>query len=650
MVQISEYTHRETISTDGRSKLSLNMPEAISRASGQGPLSNDTINNLRTIAKGGKEIANAMVEMKDNFDKAKVNEYINSYMADTSKTILGYEQNRKGRNAYGLVQDFEKYSQEHFSKAMGTSGDGSEKPLLENRDQIRMAQAQMDKLNLNYMNQISSYQAKEIQNYQDNQASALITNLGNQLVAESDPVSIANSIQMMRESIRGMNQYKGQSNEYINSKINPLISKSLSQNVLSVAMNNPDLAIAKMQDGLFKNNMDNGDYIQTKVDVIKAFKETYSTTIAEDSAYQRPQRVSLPDTLNNEFFKDVNINRLMTEIMDEAGKKEKTILETNRENSNRLQNDIILSSGVVDADGNIDINSFTNNDFLNIGSTEGGNDTLQTIKSVQQNLQNEKFNLTYNGAGSVEITDDQVQAYNTVSKNIRSGYYDTLGQMKNDIDGLPATAQAELVGNFVGRLQQQKNIDLLKKKGIDIEKDIKYQFSERIGLNPDKNAASFNAFRDAIINKVSSASSIGEKITPDKIMEITDNVVDDIFNDKSDLSIVRKMVIDLDTQRVSSYSKGNITTQTDLEEWATQIANEQDMDDLFDKATMKRFANRIINGDVEGAVFMMNTSRKNTAIAATKKAKDIEERKATIDKRMAEYYSDPMFMYNPYGY
>ena len=97
--------------------------------------------------------------------------------------------------------------------------------------------------------------------------------------------------------------------------------------------------------------------------------------------------------------------------------------------------------------------------------------------------------------------------------------------------------------------------------------------------------------------------------------------------------------MDLDRKRKENYSAGEIQDYSDLQKWAAQASNDADLDDVFDKASMKRFNDLIINGDVEGAILMLNYYRANKASYEKMKQPEREARKRNFWNNLSESYN-----------
>lgn len=610
MVQIAEYTRRDTFSATERPGLNLNMPDAMARASSSS-IGGINVDDMRAVAKGAKEIAGNMLEMKERYDKARVNEYLNNYMQNAQSTILGYKKDRLGKNANGVVSDFEKWSEKEFDMAMGRSDDTTKEPLLENREQINLAREQMDKLNLNYINNLSSFQAEQIQKYEDNQATALLTNQATMLSSEHDDLSISNSILTMKQTASELSALNGQSQEYVDMYLKPMISKSLAQNVMSVAINNPDFAISKMENKLFSGNMEKEDYDKTSENIIKAFKNYYSDVLSDGVSYdQEGVKRNIRTAVDRTFFEKYGKDKILNDVVIETEKKFKEKTEKRHQEGVALQNEIVLKM----SNNGFDINALSTEDFALLASTEGGIKAERLIKHIQTATLNEDYNIR-NGGDIIEATEEQNIAYSEIKNRIDDGYYETLGELYDEVVALTPDQQKEVVGKFVNDLKYKKDVDALKSRGIDVEDKISEMFEYTVGLDVNKSRNYFDVYKNLVVEQLRGEQLNGKKIDYDLVKRVCSNVADIVATKTTDESTIHRIIRDVDKLVAMEFTGTNIASDSDWMDKAEDVLDDSDLGDLFtSEETERAFLKLIVNGNVDSALSMIRERRKNLSM------------------------------------
>lgn len=609
MVQIPEYTRRDTFEAVGRPSTNIQLPDALASSKGKN-IFGLSINDLKTVAKGAEEVSKEMVDMKRSYDNAKANEYIADYMRGADAQIQKYQSERKGRLSDGLIEDFEKWSENSFNTATNINQE-TQTALLENKEQRDIARKKMDDINLNYFRSISAFQAKEREAYQQNQATAFIDSQLNQVVSQNDPISIQNSFLSIYKEAKN-NLYKGQSDEFVSFKLKPLKSNALAQNVVNTSITNPDEAVFKMTNPVFKDNMDPKDYSEVKETVLKSVKSFYSDKISDIIQYGVTDDFGLNNLLTSPFFKGMDVEAFKSEIQTEAEKKYKEKAEKERNNSIDAQNQIITNAYGRE---------FTTDEIQVMLSTYGGAESLDTINMIRQNEANEIFNLEQ-GELPIEATHENALNYVAINNRIKSGQYRTIGEMQEDLFDLPPYMQKEILGSFVDELKFKKDAEMLKKNnGIDIEKELKSRFSDLTELNADKNKNAFYNFRNGVINSIISEEKTGKKIDIDLIKKASSEYVSSIYNSKDDANVIRKIEFDL----ASSMNETKGMTLIEIKTKVHELLNSTDLDDVLLKKQQENIEDLIVNGAVEEATYMLNYYREQYMRRGKQKQRYINE-------------------------
>lgn len=629
MVQIPEYTRRENARPMQRGGMNFGMPDALARPTG-------LAESGKKALKLSSELADVYVNMKERRDSGIVSAFMNQYDKDSTAKILQLRDKYRGQNANKVMSEFQKWRDGYIAEHSSYDPDSAKEGViyLEDQAQNRIAKEKLDSANVRDINSISSYIAREEETFRTNNLKIAIENGATKIMSED----ILENAQIDKTAMYNnfADLYRGQSKEFIKKAADDVLDGAIYSNIMRNSQSDPLSSIARYNDKTFTKEMSDGTRAKAKEELIKSFKNYTSQALAEDAAYMRPSSLSLPSLLNNEFFQDVDANRLMKEITDEAGRREKDILQTKHENSVRLQNDMILK--VVNPDGTINPNALTPEDMMNISATEGGANTINLLNQVRVNTQNDNYNIE-NGLERLPLSDADLTKYSSIMNRVNSGYYSTLGEMYDDISMMPAVAQNEIIGTFVGNLKYRKDVGILKDKGIDIEKEIQSSYKLLFGLDPNNNDSSFRMFRNDMIDKIRGMQITGDKLDSASIKVAAQTVRENIDEGHEDMYKVRKVLMDLDRKRKSNYSAGTIQDYSSLFDWATEAANAADLDDVFDKASMKRFNNLIINGDVDGALLMLNYYRANKLSYEKMKQPEREARKRNFWNNMSESYT-----------
>lgn len=629
MVQIPEYTRRENARPMQRGGMSLSVP---------GALTDPSVGNVasKKILGLSKDLADVVVNMKERRDDGIVSAFMNQYDKDSTDKLLQLKDRYRGQDSRKVMSEFQKWRDTYISEHSSYDPDSAKEGVvyLEDDAQNRIAKQKLDAANVRDINSISAYIAREEEGFRVNNIKVSVENSSLRIMsedilpnAEIEKTSIASNIADL---------YRGQSKEFIKKATDDVLDGAIYSNIMRNSQSDPLGSIARYNDKTFTRELSDSSRMKAKEELIKSFKNYTAQVMAEDAAYQKPSSLALPSLLNNEFFSGVDVNKLMREITDEAGRREKDILQTKHENSVRLQNDMILK--VVNPDGTINPNALTPEDMMNISATEGGAQTINLLNQVRVNTQNDNYNIE-NGLERLPLSDNDLVKYNTIMNRVNTGYYSTLGEMYDDISMMPAVAQNEIVGTFIGNLKYNKDVGVLKDKGIDIEKEIKSSYKLLFGLDPNNNDSSYRMFRNDMIDKVRGMQIMGDKLDTTSIKVAAQSVRENIDEGHADMYAVRRVVMDLDRKRKENYSAGEIQDYSDLQKWAAQASNDADLDDVFDKASMKRFNDLIINGDVEGAILMLNYYRANKASYEKMKQPEREARKRNFWNNLSESYN-----------
>jgi hypothetical protein len=592
MVQIPEYTRRDTFSSTERPKSGLQITDALARsASGS-----NGVDELRKVAKGAEVIADNMLQMKKEYDKARANECVNGYMKKANETINGYKKDRVGRLSDGVVSDFESWSEKYFNEAIGHSEDSSAKPLLENKEQITLAREMIDKLNLNYYMDLSSFQAKEQQKYADNEAVANITLLSAGLSAAQNDTQILSYMSLLNESIGGISQNKGQSEEHLSVQRIKIFSPSLKQNILSSVLSDPSLSMSKMENDLFRKNMEPSDYSEAEEKVLRAYVDRSADELSDYATYGGDLEKIITESMNRPFFKEKNVDMIAREIQEKAETKFKEKSEKRREQSNAFQNQII--SGV--ADKVLSGDALSEAELASITGTIGGAETVRTLQFVSQNKRVHDYNINA-GVEPITMTNEQYKEFYSIKQRIRDGHYSTLGELGNEIFELTSTAQMELVGDFVNGIKYKENVAKLKEKGVDIEAEIKAQFSALFGATEKQLPGTFDYFKRLVVDDLRGKEMSGKKIDYEMVKVASHDVRSFIATENTyEQQIAR--VIESYEKAVASEEKGSkrIDYTSRMEKMKTAI-EDSNFDDLWREEDMEKFAQLLMNGNIDAA-------------------------------------------------
>lgn len=619
MAQIPEYTRRETFSATDRPSVGLDIPDALSRGS-NGVFSSD---NLKKVVGGAKEIAGEMLDMKDRYDKAKANEYLNNYIKNAQQKVLEYKTNRLGKLSEGVVSDFEEWSENEFNNAMGKSENSSDEPLLSNREQITLARERMDNLNLNYLNTLSSFQAQQMQEYSDNQATALITNLSTEMSREQDINNMQNIKLEIFKTASVHSDLIGQSKEYVSQHLSPIISKSLSQNIMSTALNNPDYSIDKLENKFFVDNISDEDYLKTSDDVEKAFKEFYAEKISDAAVHGVNIDVAANVALDRPFFENKNADKILSDINVLAEKKRKEKIEFKRKGDIALQNSIVVKL----AKSGFDLNNLSENDFATLSTMQDGRETVQLIKKIKTDKEVYDYDLE-NGIETKPITFDEYKSFGTIKSRISEGQYSTLGEMYEDVFDLPSPLQQKLVGDFVNNVIYKNAVEELKEKnGIDIASYIDQAYKDNIGLDKSKSINSYNIFRNGIIDGIRGIQLSGGKIDSNTIKTIALNVSGDLVNPTTYENRMFKIIKDYEANKIKNKKSGTENLINSFEDFieADPIIGSA----ISTEGSLRELSELLYVGDVDGAVMFVREQLDNKELKARKQRNEKSIKKMT---------------------
>lgn len=627
MVQIPEYTRRENAQPMQRGGMNLNLPGAITQPTGG-------IGEIgKRVGKLSSELADVFVGMKERRDDGIVSAFMNQYDKDSTAKLLQLQDKYRGQDAHRVMPEFQKWRDEYIAQHSTYDEDSAKEGViyLEDAAQNRIAKQKLDATNVRDINSISSYIAREEETFRVNNLNTLISNNATKIMSEDD----FENAEILKQSIKGdvASLYRGQSGAYIKKAYDDILDQAIYANIMRDSQTNPLGSMARYKNKQFTRELKDATRMEARDGIVKSLKNYASQVIAEDTAYGRDPRMALPALLSDDFFDGLDVNAIQRDIIDEASKREKDIIKTKQENNARLQNDIILK--VVDKDGQININGLSTEDMMNIAATAGGKETINFINQVRVNTQNDDYNIE-NGLDRMELTDSDLSRYSTVRGRLNSGYYRTIGEMYDDLYMAKADVQNTLVGEFIGNLKYERDVEALKARGIDIEKDIDVSYANLVGPKAEENDTSFQAFRNAVVSEVRNMQMRGEKVDEQSIRRAALNVRNKIYDGTSDDAVVNRIVMEMKRKQKENYKPGSVKNYEDLQKWATELANDNDLDDVFSKESQKRFNDLILTGDVDSAILMLQYYRKSRA-AQIRRA-EMERNKRAGDTSFRDTY------------
>lgn len=635
MVQIPEYTRRENAAPVSRGGMSLSLPNALTQ-----PVGGEAVKKGLELS---KDLADVYVKMKERRDDGIVSAFLNQYSKDSTQKLLELRDRYRGQDSKRVMPEFQKWRDQYITEHSSYDEDTAKEGViyLEDEAQNRLAKERLDAYNVRDINSISSYIAQEEEKFRVNNINATVADNVERIVGENILPNTEISKAIIKSYVADL--HRGQPKSFIDRATNDILDSAIAGNIMRDSNVNPLASIARYNDKNFTKEMRPETKKKVQQDVLKSFENYASQTIAEDTAYMRPTTLPLPAILGNEFFSDLDVARIEQRIMDDAGKKEKDILQTKHENSVRLQNDMILKA--MNPDGSINTYAFTEEDMMNIGATEGGAKTINTINHIKVNTQNDAYNIE-NGLPTREFKSDDIERYENALYKARNGYYSTIGDMYDDIAFLPSDAQNDILRTFLGNLKFDRDAEKLKSNGIDIEKDIEASYKLLLGLNPDNSDNTYRNFRNDVVENVMKLQLLGQPIDSKKIKEISIGVVKNMYDAQTDDSVVKNIIADLDKWKKENYKNTSIIDYTKLQEQATDIVNDSNISDVIPDEVISKFNDLIINGDVDGALFMLNFYRKNNIAYNNMLNKQKEEKRKERLKTLYRFMPQPPLQIN----
>ena len=537
MVQIKEYTARQEYRPKLRSGTSIDIPsnyfdgnnivsnlkkpaKALRDISKEYGIAEERVrkeeeSRMRAEAARKKEEAAALKKRKEDRDKAFVAEQTALYIRNANTFMQDYKSKNKGKDAERAAASFEEWSNQYVSNIK-----------FENKDQQDAFNLKRLSSDTNFFNDAVKYSYDQGEEYYKNANNSLISTLSTQLTTEQDPQNILNDMLSIKQAVANVNP--GQDDSLINSEYKKVVSDSLSANVLNSAINDPADAILRMKSPLFSENISEDTYFETKGKVIAAFEKKAVDMLARD----KMSFATFVSSLEDPFFSDIQKEDFSKRVFNEAIKKRAVIEQTEVEAGIKRQNDVV--SKYLSTTDPEDLDSLK----VELMQTPGADNTLFVINRAEEGIKLMDF-AESNGITMPEPNEVQNNLYSSIKERIESGYYKTIGDMKNDILKLNQFQAQELVGHFVNNYEFNKELDSLKKSGNDVDRMMDSAISNW-GFNKKDNPYLSDSIKKDASRRLVEMKGSGIVIDEKAVRQAVYDSIEYMNSDSNDDSVVRK--------------------------------------------------------------------------------------------------------------
>ena len=383
-MRIPQYEQRIIADPARRTQINITEPKEFSDTS---HLNRMTKQGLNTATEFGE----AYLEMKQQRDKGIVNEFGNIYETDKANKVAELRSKYKGANSTKMVDEFSKWHNDYLATHLGLGHEaGKDTLVLENDAQIEGARQLLANDLPTSINSLSSYAATELNEYAKNQFDGRMFLLQDKVFKERD----ANNLGIYVSSIKnGMaDYYSGQSSEYIAMQSQKMIGSALATNVRNDLANNPVLAIQKINNKVFADNLSGDDINTLSTDIISAMKETDSLKVAKARLDGKEISTALtPDELAvvAPFLeKHGGFEKYATEVSHLAENKKMSLAIEQRNQENQAINSAnerviksmkLLNSNIISAEDRVKLEQDLNNTLSALSSMGLGGQSLANV-------------------------------------------------------------------------------------------------------------------------------------------------------------------------------------------------------------------------------------------------------------------------------
>ena len=383
-MRIPQYEQRIVADPARRTQINITEPKEFSDTS---HLNRMTKQGLNTATEFGE----AYLEMKQQRDKGIVNEFGNIYETDKANKVAELRSKYKGANSTKMVDEFSKWHNDYLATHLGLGHEaGKDTLVLENDAQIEGARQLLANDLPTSINSLSSYAATELNEYAKNQFDGRMFLLQDKVSKERD----ANNLGIYISSIKnGMaDYYSGQSSEYITMQSKKMIGSALATNVRNDLTNNPVLAIQKINNKVFTDNLSGDDINTLSTDIISALKETDSLKVAKARLDGKEISTALtPDELSvvAPFLgKHGGFEKYAAEVSHLAENKKMSLAIEQRNQENQAINSAnerviksmkLLNSNIISAEDRVKLEQDLNNTLSALSSMGLGGQSLANV-------------------------------------------------------------------------------------------------------------------------------------------------------------------------------------------------------------------------------------------------------------------------------
>lgn len=344
-MKIPEYTQRITANYTPTTKVRLEEPKVF------GDLSN-LERNKNKVFNTAEKLSNVYFDMKKQRDEGITNEFMLKFAEAKNQWIRENKEKYRGANAQGIVDAYNQWQDEYFNSRKGFSQNLPDDELyLENEEQIKTVQDQMRRDAINSVNTLSTYAAAELDQYRENQLSARVDLLVDDISNESDMNNITNDVEVLSEVIA--QRYAGQSPEYLEVMTKKFVGSAIETNISNNMLTDPVLSIEKLQNDFFTGNLNEKTVGLLESNAVKSYIEKESDNIANAML----QGYSGNDIVDVKSWNKVlptiekyNVDTVKREILSKAAKKANL-----KKADKKVDDDNIVNNATIDVFKNLSI-------------------------------------------------------------------------------------------------------------------------------------------------------------------------------------------------------------------------------------------------------------------------------------------------------
>lgn len=344
-MKIPEYTQRITTDYTPTAKVRITEPEIFSDLS-------NVKRNQEKLFKTAEGLSDTYLSMKKRRDEGISNEFMLRFAEAEGQWLRENKDKFKGANAQGIVDAYSQWQEEYFGTRKGFSQSLPEGELyLENQEQIDFVQDQMRRKAVNTINSLSSYAAGELETYTNNQLSARVDLLVDDISNESDMNNITNDVEVLSEVIA--QRYVGQSPEYLEVMTKKFVGSAIETNISNNMLTDPVLSIEKLQNDFFTGNLNEKTVGLLESNAVKSYIEKESDNIANAML----QGYSGNDIVDVKSWNKVlptiekyNVDTVKREILSKAAKKANL-----KKADKKVDDDNIVNNATIDVFKNLSI-------------------------------------------------------------------------------------------------------------------------------------------------------------------------------------------------------------------------------------------------------------------------------------------------------